>query len=93
MATGSQADVNLEGESTFMKLLGLNFEEMGPERVVASLETGPDYHEGSTLEEPAELLVGHFFNHQAHHRGQLHDVLTQKEASPPVVNSHGLIRP
>ncbi len=43
MAT--EADANLQGESAFMKLLGLSFEEMDPERVVASFETGPDHHQ------------------------------------------------
>ncbi len=45
MATGSQADVNLEGDSAFMQILGLSFEEMGSARVVASFETGPDHHQ------------------------------------------------
>jgi 1,4-dihydroxy-2-naphthoyl-CoA hydrolase len=45
MATGSETDVNMEGESAFMKLLGLSFEEMGPERVVAFFETGDDLHQ------------------------------------------------
>ncbi len=45
MATESRANVNLEGESTFMRILGLSFEEIGPERVTASFETGPDHHQ------------------------------------------------
>ena len=45
MPTESQADVNLEGESAFMRILGLRFEEIGPERVTASFETGPDHHQ------------------------------------------------
>ncbi len=45
MATGSETDVNLEGQSAFMKLLGLSFEEMGPEQVVAYFETGVDLHQ------------------------------------------------
>jgi 1,4-dihydroxy-2-naphthoyl-CoA hydrolase len=45
MATGPETDVNLEGKSAFMKLLGLSFEEMGPERVVAFFETGDDLHQ------------------------------------------------
>ena len=45
MATESRADVNLEGESAFMRILGLSFEEIGPERVTASFETGPDHHQ------------------------------------------------
>lgn len=45
MAADSRASVNLEGESAFMKLLGLSFEEMGPERVIASFEPGADHHQ------------------------------------------------
>lgn len=45
MAAKSRADVNLEGESAFMRILGLSFEEVGPERVTASFETGPDHHQ------------------------------------------------
>ena len=45
MATEPRADVNLEGESAFMRLLGLSFEEMGPERVVASFEPSADHHQ------------------------------------------------
>jgi 1,4-dihydroxy-2-naphthoyl-CoA hydrolase len=45
MATEPGADVNLEGESAFMRLLGLRFEEIGPERVVASFETGANHHQ------------------------------------------------
>jgi acyl-coenzyme A thioesterase PaaI-like protein len=39
------SEVNLEGQSAFMKLLGLSFDEIGPERVIASFETGPDHHQ------------------------------------------------
>ncbi len=45
MATESRADVNLEGESAFMRILGLRFEQIGPERVTASFETGLDHHQ------------------------------------------------
>ncbi len=45
MSTESRADVNLEGESAFMRILGLSFEEVGPERVTASFETGSDHHQ------------------------------------------------
>lgn len=45
MSTESRTDVNLEGESAFMRILGLSFEEVGPERVIASFETSPDHHQ------------------------------------------------
>lgn len=34
------------------------------------------------LTRPATLLVAHFFNHQTHHRGQVHCMLTQAGAKP-----------
>jgi uncharacterized damage-inducible protein DinB len=34
------------------------------------------------LTRPAGLLVTHFFNHQTHHRGQVHCMLTQAGAKP-----------
>ena len=45
MATESREGINLEGESAFMRILGLSFEEIGPKRVIASFETGPDHHQ------------------------------------------------
>ncbi len=50
-------------------------------------------NEGRTLEDPVELLVAHFFNHQTHHRGQVHDMLSQTEVPLPVLDLHRVIRP
>jgi uncharacterized damage-inducible protein DinB len=32
---------------------------------------------------PLALLLGSLFNHQTHHRGQAHDLLSQTEVAPP----------
>ena len=45
MTTEHQENVNLEGESAFIQLLGLRFEEVGIERVIASFEVGRDHHQ------------------------------------------------
>ena len=37
---------------------------------------------GRELSKPKWLLVTHFFNHQTHHRGQVHAMLTQAGAVP-----------
>lgn len=50
-------------------------------------------NEGRTLEDPIVLLIAHFFNHQTHHRGQVHDMLTQTEVAPPVLDFHRTLRP
>jgi uncharacterized damage-inducible protein DinB len=39
------------------------------------------------------MLVSHFFNHQTHHRGQVHDLLTQTEVEPPVLDLNRVIKP
>ena len=46
-----------------------------------------------TYEDPIPLLVAHFFNHQTHHRGQIHDVLTQTNVPPPVLDLHRVMKP
>jgi uncharacterized damage-inducible protein DinB len=50
-------------------------------------------NEGRTLDDPVSLLVAHFFNHQTHHRGQVHDMLSQTEVAPPVLDLHRILRP
>ncbi len=50
-------------------------------------------NEGKPYEDPVSLLVTHFFNHQTHHRGQIHDMLTQTDVPPPVLDLHRVIRP
>ena len=32
---------------------------------------------------PYRLVLGHLFNHQTHHRGQVHDMLSQTKVPPP----------
>ena len=48
---------------------------------------------GNIHTDPVSLLVAHFFNHQTHHRGQIHDMLTQTEIAPPVLDMHRVLRP
>ena len=37
---------------------------------------------GREVTKPKWLLVSHFFNHQTHHRGQVHCLLTQAGGKP-----------
>jgi uncharacterized damage-inducible protein DinB len=48
---------------------------------------------GKLCTDPADLLVAHFFNHQTHHRGQIHDIITQTKVMPPSLDMHRIIRP
>lgn len=48
---------------------------------------------GKICTDPTDLLVAHFFNHQTHHRGQIHDMISQTQIAPPSLDMHRLIRP
>jgi uncharacterized damage-inducible protein DinB len=48
---------------------------------------------GNIHTDPMPLLVAHFFNHQTHHRGQIHNMLCQTSVTPPSLDMHRVIRP
>lgn len=50
-------------------------------------------NEGRDLTDQVALLVAHFFNHQTHHRGQVHDMLSQTSIATPVLDMHRVINP
>jgi len=50
-------------------------------------------NQGKKYDDPVFLLVAHFFNHQTHHRGQIHDLLTQTNVKPPVLDMHRVFKP
>jgi uncharacterized damage-inducible protein DinB len=39
------------------------------------------------------MAVSHFFNHQTHHRGQIHVMLSQSQVKPPSLDLHRIINP
>lgn len=49
--------------------------------------------EGRQCSDPAPLLLAHMFNHQTHHRGQVHVMLSQTAVKPPALDMHRAIRP
>lgn len=48
---------------------------------------------GKEYSEAAPVAVSHFFNHQTHHRGQVHVMLSQTPVAPPSLDLHRLINP
>ena len=48
---------------------------------------------GVPCADPVSLLLAHLFNHQTHHRGQVHVMLSQTAVKPPSLDMHRLIRP
>lgn len=43
--------------------------------------------------DPASVIVPHFFNHQTHHRAQVHTLLSQLGHDAPVLDLHRVLRP
>lgn len=50
-------------------------------------------NEGRLFDDPVNMLVSHFFNHQTHHRGQVHDMLSQTDVATPVLDLHRVLKP
>jgi uncharacterized damage-inducible protein DinB len=50
-------------------------------------------NQGKDYVETAHVACSHLFNHQTHHRGQVHVMLSQAEAAPPALDLHRIINP
>jgi uncharacterized damage-inducible protein DinB len=48
---------------------------------------------GRDCTDSAPLAVLHFFNHQTHHRGQVHVMLSQTNVKPPALDLHRILNP
>ena len=48
---------------------------------------------GFASEDPLNVLLPHFFNHQTHHRAQVHTLLSQLGRDPPSLDLHRVLRP
>jgi uncharacterized damage-inducible protein DinB len=49
--------------------------------------------QGKDYVETVPVAVLHFFNHQTHHRGQVHIMLSQTEVKPPSLDMHRILNP
>jgi uncharacterized damage-inducible protein DinB len=50
-------------------------------------------HQGKDYVEAAHVACGHLFNHQTHHRGQVHVMLSQTPVAPPSLDLHRIVNP
>ena len=46
---------------------------------------------GKACADPAAVLLAHFFNHQTHHRGQVHALLSDTPVAPPPMDLHRVV--
>ena len=50
-------------------------------------------NQGKDYRETAPVAVLHFFNHQTHHRGQVHVMISQTDVRPPSLDMHRILNP
>lgn len=50
-------------------------------------------NQGKDYIETAHVACSHLFNHQTHHRGQVHVMLSQAQIAPPALDLHRIINP
>ncbi len=50
-------------------------------------------NEGKSRRNPVRMLLAHLFNHETHHRGQVHDMLSQAGIATPVLDLPWVIAP
>jgi len=50
-------------------------------------------NDGKSYRNPTPMLLAHLFNHQTHHRGQVHDMLSQAGLATPVLDLPRVIAP
>ena len=50
-------------------------------------------NQGKDYVETASVACAHLFNHQTHHRGQVHVMLSQSPVAPPSLDLHRAINP
>jgi uncharacterized damage-inducible protein DinB len=50
-------------------------------------------NQGRACVEQPGVALAHFFNHQTHHRGQIHVMLSQTPVEPPSLDLHRIVNP
>jgi uncharacterized damage-inducible protein DinB len=50
-------------------------------------------NQGRDYVETAHVACSHLFNHQTHHRGQVHVMLSQTAVAPPSLDLHRIVNP
>jgi uncharacterized damage-inducible protein DinB len=50
-------------------------------------------NQGKDYVETVPVAVLHFFNHQTHHRGQVHVMMSQTDVKPPSLDMHRILNP
>ena len=74
------ADLRVARESEDARILGF-VSGLGDEAIAGTLRYRT--MAGESQETPLAWVLAHFFNHQTHHRGQVHGMLSGTPVAPP----------
>jgi uncharacterized damage-inducible protein DinB len=50
-------------------------------------------YQGKDCVDSFPMAISHMFNHETHHRGQVHVMLSQTPVAPPALDLHRIINP
>lgn len=96
-STGLDAELHAGFEALARARLALDrrIEDFFVALDVGALGREIDYvnNQGRRFVDPLSLLLPHFFNHQTHHRGQVHTLLSQAGVEAPVLDLHRVLKP
>jgi uncharacterized damage-inducible protein DinB len=73
------------------KIIESFFKHLAPDFLARSFSY--TNNQGRNYVEKAPVAVSHFFNHQTHHRAQVHVMLSQTSVIPPSLDLHRIINP
>jgi len=72
-------------------LIEMFFEQAGPSVLEAPIRYVNN--QGKEYLEDGSVAAAHFFNHQTHHRGQIHVLLSMSGAKSPSLDLHRITNP
>lgn len=92
--TGHMPDIKALDQILYAELVGLRVAREAEDAQIINLIDGMDAPTlnttlryttmaGETVTTPMRYVLAHMFNHQTHHRGQAHDMISQAGVSPP----------
>ncbi len=92
--TGTDSGITALDQELYAEFAGLNVARRAEDAHIINYVDGLDENvlagwleytnmAGDYQNDELRLLLAHFFNHQTHHRGQAHALLSQTEVAPP----------
>jgi len=95
--TGTQSGISALDQELYADFSGLHVARQAEDALIINYIEGLDENSlvgwleytnvaGEDHADEISVLLAHFFNHQTHHRGQVHGLLSQTDVAPPPID-------